>query len=123
MTPVLLKHLAGEPIGRFPVWLMRQAGRYLPRYRAIRDQFSFWEMATKPEIAAEVTLLPLEEIPVDGVILFSDILTLPYGLGVPIEMKESIGPVTTTPLNADGSTPRKLISLFSEASGVPARSA
>src|SRR5476649_1297754 len=98
MKPLLLTHLAGEPIGRFPVWLMRQAGRYPPRYRQIRERYSFWEMATKPEVAAEVTLLPLEVLPVDGVILFSDILTLPYGLGLPIEMRESVGPITTEPL-------------------------
>lgn len=97
-TPLLMKHIAGEPIGRFPVWMMRQAGRYLPSYRAIREKYSFWEMATKPEVAAQVSLLPIAEIPVDAIIFFSDILTLPYGLGLPIKMQESVGPVTEIPL-------------------------
>lgn len=96
--PLLMKHIAGEPIGRFPVWMMRQAGRYLPSYRAIREKYSFWEMATQPEVAAQVSLLPIAEIPVDAIIFFSDILTLPYGLGLPIKMQESVGPVTEIPL-------------------------
>lgn len=96
--PFLLRHLSGEPCGRFPVWMMRQAGRYLPSYRAIRQDHSFWEMVTQPEIAARVSLLPLEVLPVDGVIFFSDILTPSYGMGIPVEMKESIGPVIPTPL-------------------------
>jgi uroporphyrinogen decarboxylase len=100
MKPLLVKHLEGEAIGRFPVWLMRQAGRYLPRYREIRERYSFWEMATKPDVAAEVSLLPQEVLAVDGIILFQDILTLPYGMGIPIEMRESVGPVTTAPLRS-----------------------
>ena len=96
--PLLMKHIAGEPLGRFPVWMMRQAGRYLSSYRAIREKYSFWEMATQPEVAAEVSLLPMAELPVDAIIFFSDILTLPYGLGLPIKMQESVGPVTEVPL-------------------------
>lgn len=97
MTPILLRHLSHEPIGRFPVWLMRQAGRFLPRYQAIRKNHAFWKRVTTPQIAAEVSLLPLEVLEVDAVILFSDILTLPYGLGVPIEMKEGAGPTLERP--------------------------
>jgi uroporphyrinogen decarboxylase len=103
MTPILIKHLSKEPIGRFPVWMMRQAGRYLPSYRAIREKYSFWEMVTTPEIASEVSLLPLKELNVDAVIFFSDILTLPYGLGVPILMKESVGPVIEKPFADESS--------------------
>jgi uroporphyrinogen decarboxylase len=99
MKPDLLKHLSGEPIGRFPVWAMRQAGRYLSEYRAIRAKHSFWEMVSLPEVAAEVSLTPLTAgMPVDGIIFFSDILTLPFGLKVPIEMREGVGPVVTEPL-------------------------
>ena len=97
-TPLLLRHLAGENIGRFPVWMMRQAGRYLPSYREVRKQHTFWEMVSKSDVAAEVTLQPARQLPVDAAILFSDILTLPWGMGIPIEMKESIGPVVTTPM-------------------------
>lgn len=98
MKPLLLKHLSGEPIGRFPVWAMRQAGRYLEGYRAIRSKHTFWEMVSQPEVAADVSLTPLGVLPIDAVIFFSDILTLPYGLGVPVEMREGVGPVCTTPL-------------------------
>jgi uroporphyrinogen decarboxylase len=96
--PFLIRHLEGKSEGRFPVWMMRQAGRYLESYRAIRKNHSFWEMATQPEVAAEVSLLPLDVLSVDAVIFFSDILTLPFGLGLPIEMRESIGPVLEKPL-------------------------
>ncbi len=100
MKPFILRHLAGEKLGRFPVWFMRQAGRYLPSYQAIRKQHTFWEMVTTPELVAEVSLLPLKELPVDGVIFFSDILTLPYGMGIEIEMKEAIGPVVQKPFRS-----------------------
>ncbi len=96
--PFLIRHLEGEKLGRFPVWMMRQAGRYLSSYRELRKNHSFWEMVSSPELAAKVSLLPLEELSVDAVIFFSDILTLPYGLGLPIEMRESVGPVLTSPL-------------------------
>jgi len=82
--------------------MMRQAGRYLPSYRKIREAHSFWEMVTTPRLAAEVSLLPLDVLSVDAVIFFSDILTLPYGLGIPVEMKESIGPVIPNPLRTLG---------------------
>ncbi len=98
MKPLLLKHLSGEPIGRFPVWMMRQAGRYLPSYQEIRKNHSFWEMVTRPELAAKVSLTPLEYLNVDAIIFFSDILTLPYGLGIDVTMQESVGPVVTKPL-------------------------
>ncbi len=98
MKPFIVRHLAGEKQGRFPVWFMRQAGRYLPSYQALRKEHSFWKMVTTPELVAQVSLLPLKELPVDGVIFFSDILTLPYGMGMDIEMKEAIGPVVKKPL-------------------------
>lgn len=101
MKPILIQHLEGEAIGRFPVWMMRQAGRYLPEYREIRSRHSFWEMVTLPEVAAEVSLQPIRRYPLDAVIFFSDILTLPYSLGIPIELVESIGPVNHRPLASE----------------------
>ena len=98
MKPNLLRHLDGENINRFPVWMMRQAGRYLSSYQDIRKQHGFWEMVSSPELAAKVSLLPLAEFPMDGVIFFSDILTPPYGMGIPIELRESVGPVLDKPL-------------------------
>lgn len=101
MKPLLIRHLEGESIGRFPVWMMRQAGRYLPSYREIRAKHTFWETVVDSELAKKVSLLPLEVLPVDGVILFSDILTLPYGLGIEVEMKESVGPVVPSPFSSE----------------------
>jgi uroporphyrinogen decarboxylase len=98
MKPFLIKHLDGESQNRFPVWMMRQAGRYLSSYRAVRKEHSFWEMVTLPEVTTAVTLQPVEQLDVDAAILFSDILTLPFGLGLPVEMREGVGPVVTTPL-------------------------
>lgn len=99
MKPLLLQHLSGESIGRFPVWAMRQAGRYLAGYREIRAKHSFWEMVQHPELAVEVSLTPFTApLPVNGIILFSDILTMPHGLGLPIEMREGVGPYITKPL-------------------------
>ncbi len=103
MKPDLIKHLSGETIGRFPVWLMRQAGRYLPEYRALRKEHSFWESVTSPDLAAEITLMPANHLAVDALILFSDILTLPHSLGIPIELQESMGPVLRTPLREEAS--------------------
>ncbi len=98
MKSDLIRHLNGENIGRFPVWMMRQAGRYLPNYQAVRKQHSFWEMATTPKLISDVSLLPLEVIDVDAIIFFADILTLPHGLGLPVQMKEAIGPYLEEPM-------------------------
>ncbi len=98
MKPFLIKHITGEETGRFPVWMMRQAGRFLPSYREIRKDHSFWEMVATPSLASQVSLLPMNELDVDAVIFFSDILTLPYGLQIPVRMEEKVGPVVENPL-------------------------
>ena len=90
----LLRTLNGEAVWPPPVWLMRQAGRYLPEYRAVRAGVKdFVALCTTPELAAEVTLQPIRRYGFDAAILFSDILILPWALGHGLEFKEGEGPV------------------------------
>ncbi|MDQ7824569.1 MAG: uroporphyrinogen decarboxylase [Candidatus Eremiobacteraeota bacterium] len=94
----LLHVLEGRPTEVTPVWIMRQAGRYLRDYRDLRERYSFLELCTEPERIAEVTLLPLRELDVDGLIIFSDILLLLLALGVDVAFKEKEGPVILNPI-------------------------
>ena len=105
MTPLandrLLRALAREPVDRTPVWLMRQAGRYLPEYRATRAKAgSFLSLATNPELACEVTLQPLARFPLDAAILFSDILMIPKAMGVGLAFEEGEGPHIARPVRS-----------------------
>ncbi len=94
MTKKLLRALAGEAVWPPPVWLMRQAGRYLPEYRALRDRAGdFLSLATTPALAAEVTLQPVRRFAMDGAILFSDILIVPWALGQGLRYAVGEGPV------------------------------
>src|SRR5262245_7459493 len=90
----LLRVLAGEPVWPPPIWLMRQAGRYLPEYRALPDKAgSFLALSTTPDLAAEVTLQPIRRFGFDAAILFSDILIVPWALGQGLDYREGEGPV------------------------------
>jgi uroporphyrinogen decarboxylase len=97
----LLRALAREPVDRTPVWIMRQAGRYLPEYRATRARAgSFLGLATNPELACEVTLQPLARFPLDAAILFSDILLIPKAMGVGLSFEEGDGPRIERPVRS-----------------------
>ncbi len=90
---LLLRVLQGETTERPPVWLMRQAGRILPQYRELRNSLSgFKELVTRPELAAEATIQPVDELGVDAAIIFSDILVIPEAMGLDYEMVEKRGP-------------------------------
>lgn len=90
-----------EPVDATPIWLMRQAGRYLPEYRQLRQKHSMIELCTTPELAAEVTLMPLRRFELDAAILFSD-LTVPFlAMGVPFSFQESVGPVIERPVRTE----------------------
>jgi uroporphyrinogen decarboxylase len=94
-----LRACLGEPTPYTPVWLMRQAGRYLPEYRALRAQAgSFMALATDPALATEITLQPLRRYPLDAAILFSDILTVPDAMGLGLSFAEGEGPRFARPL-------------------------
>ncbi len=96
-----LRALRREPVDRTPVWLMRQAGRYLPEYRQTRRQAgSFLAMAQNPEIACEVTLQPLRRFELDAAILFSDILTIPDAMGLGLYFVEGEGPKFERPVRS-----------------------
>ena len=95
----LLRALARKPVDRTPVWFMRQAGRYLPEYRATRARAgSFLSLCSTPELACEVTLQPLRRFELDAAILFSDILTIPWAMGLGLEFVEGEGPTFREPL-------------------------
>src|SRR3954463_12210623 len=95
----LLRALRREPTPYTPIWLMRQAGRYLPEYNATRGKAgSFMALAKTPSLATEVTLQPLERFPLDAAILFSDILTVPDAMGLGLYFAEGEGPRFERPL-------------------------
>ncbi len=94
---LLLKTMAGEQTKRPPFWFMRQAGRVLPSYRLLKEKYSLWHMMNTPDIGADVTLLPVNDLGVDAAILFSDILMVPYAMGMGFEFTEN-GPVFSSPL-------------------------
>ena len=98
-----LRALARQPVDRTPVWIMRQAGRYLPEYRATRARAgSFVNLCKTPELACEVTLQPLARYPLDAAILFSDILTIPDAMGLGLSVEEGIGPRLAKPVRTRG---------------------
>jgi uroporphyrinogen decarboxylase len=98
----LLKALLGEPVDFTPVWMMRQAGRYLPEYRATRAKAgSFLDLCKNPELACEVTIQPLDRYPLDAAILFSDILTVPDAMGLGLYFTEGEGPKFERPVQSE----------------------
>ncbi|HET6768343.1 MAG TPA: uroporphyrinogen decarboxylase [Chitinophagaceae bacterium] len=90
---LLLKALQGEHVERPPVWMMRQAGRYLPDYIKLREKYDFFTRVQTPELACQITLQPIDQIGVDAAIIFSDILVIPQAMGLEVLMEEGRGPL------------------------------
>ncbi|OYD09653.1 uroporphyrinogen decarboxylase [Paludifilum halophilum] len=95
-----------EPTEYTPVWYMRQAGRYQPEYRRIREKYSFFEMSETPEVCAEVTRLPVEQLGVDAAILFADIMTPLKPIGVDVNIRPGVGPVISNPVRSEADVRR-----------------
>ena len=99
-NPLFLKALKGETVSRPPVWIMRQAGRYLPEFMVLKNKYDFFTRCQTPELAAEITMMPIKKIGVDAAILFSDILVIPQAMGVNVEMKNNFGPYIEFPVQS-----------------------
>jgi uroporphyrinogen decarboxylase len=96
--PLLVRACRREPVERTPVWFMRQAGRSLPEYRAIRERHSLFEVGEQPELCAEVTLQPVRRHDVDAAVMFADIMSPVLSMGVDVELVENVGPVVADPV-------------------------
>lgn len=95
---LILRTLRGEKTERVPVWIMRQAGRYLPQYMVLREKYGFFERCQTPELACEITIQPVDIVGVDAAILFSDILVVPQAMGLEVQLVESKGPYLPDPI-------------------------
>ena len=97
---LLLQALKGEIIERPPVWMMRQAGRYLPDFMMLKDKYDFFTRCQTPELATEITLMPIDQVGVDAAIIFSDILVVLQAMNIEVEMRDGIGPYIPQPINS-----------------------
>ncbi len=106
---LLLKALQGEAVDRPPVWMMRQAGRYLPEFMAIRKKYDFFTRCRTPELASEITLQPIRRFGMDAAILFSDILVIPQAMNIEVQMKPNFGPYLPQPIRTAHDVERVII--------------
>jgi uroporphyrinogen decarboxylase len=102
----LLAAARREAVDTTPVWFMRQAGRSLPDYRALRERYDFLTVAKTPELAARATLMPVDRLGVDGAVLFADIMLPLEGMGVPFEIRPGVGPVIADPVRTEADVAR-----------------
>ena len=101
MKDRFLRALNRQPVDKTPIWIMRQAGRYLPEYRATREKAGdFLALCKNPELCCEVTMQPLQRFDLDAAIIFSDILTIPDSMGLGLSLQEKIGPVFSRPIKS-----------------------
>jgi len=97
---LFLRALRGETVERPPVWMMRQAGRYLPDFMKLKEKYPFFDRVQNPELATEITVMPIDQVGVDTAILFSDILVIPQAMNCAVEMVPGRGPVVPNPIRS-----------------------
>jgi uroporphyrinogen decarboxylase len=114
---LFLKALGGEAVDRPPVWIMRQAGRYLPDFMKLKAKYDFFTRCRTPELATEITVMPIDQIGTDAAILFSDILVLPQAMGLPFEMKPGTGPFLSKPVRSANDVDRLMVADVEEELG------
>ena len=106
---LFLKALRGETVERPPVWMMRQAGRYLPDFMTLKRKYDFFTRCRTPELATEITVMPIDQIGPDAAILFSDILVIPQAMGIEVQMKPDFGPYLPNPIRSAADVDRIVV--------------
>jgi uroporphyrinogen decarboxylase len=112
-----LRALKGEVVERPPVWMMRQAGRYLPEFQVIKKKYDFFTRCQTPELAAEITVQPIRRYGMDAAILFSDILVIPQAMNIDVEMKNGIGPWLPNPIRTMADVEKAIVPDIDETLG------
>ncbi len=106
---LFLKALKGETVERPPVWMMRQAGRYLPDFMKLKAKYDFFTRCRTPELATEITVMPIHQIGTDAAILFSDILVVPQAMNIEVEMKPGVGPWLPNPVRTTADVEKVIV--------------
>jgi len=106
---LFLRALKGETVDRPPVWMMRQAGRYLPEFMEIKAKYDFFTRCQTPELASEITVQPIRRYGMDAAILFSDILVIPQAMNIAVEMRPDIGPWLPNPIRSQKDLDRVIV--------------
>ena len=114
---LFLKALRGETVERPPVWMMRQAGRYLPEFLEIKAKYDFFTRCQTPELASEITIQPIRRYGMDAAILFSDILVIPQAMNIEVEMKPNFGPYLPNPIRSQKDLDRVFVPDIQDALG------
>ena len=106
---LFLKALKGETVERPPVWMMRQAGRYLPEFMELRKKYDFFTRCQTPELASEITVQPIRRYGMDAAILFSDILVIPQAMDIEVQMKPNFGPYLPNPIRSQSDLDKVIV--------------
>ena len=114
---LFLRALKGENVERPPVWMMRQAGRYLPEFMELKAKYDFFTRCQTPELAAEITVQPIRRFGMDAAILFSDILVIPQAMNIPFEMKPNVGPWLPNPIRSQKDVDQVIVPNIEETLG------